>query len=102
MIDHISIAVRDIKAAEEFYTALLSPLGLVKLREWPDAAVGYGPTAAYILACAQSQPKPLMPSTRPRLPAGAPATACPDCVRNITNVTMLPSFVIPTATASRR
>ena len=42
MIDHISIAVRDIKAAEEFYTALLSPLGLVKLREWPDAAVGYG------------------------------------------------------------
>ena len=42
MIDHISIAVRDIKAAEEFYTALLAPLGLVKLREWPDAAVGYG------------------------------------------------------------
>ncbi|MGB6911493.1 MAG: VOC family protein [Pseudolabrys sp.] len=42
MIDHISIAVRDIKVAEEFYTALLSPLGLVKLREWPDAAVGYG------------------------------------------------------------
>lgn len=42
MIDHVSIAVRDLKAAEVFYTALLAPLGLSKLREWPDAAVGYG------------------------------------------------------------
>jgi catechol 2,3-dioxygenase-like lactoylglutathione lyase family enzyme len=42
MIDHISIAVRDIKAAEAFYTALLVPLGLTKLREWPGAAIGYG------------------------------------------------------------
>jgi catechol 2,3-dioxygenase-like lactoylglutathione lyase family enzyme len=42
MIDHISIAVRDIKASERFYTALLAPLGLTKLREWPDASVGYG------------------------------------------------------------
>ena len=42
MIDHISIAVRDIKGAEAFYTALLAPLGLAKLREWPDAAIGYG------------------------------------------------------------
>jgi catechol 2,3-dioxygenase-like lactoylglutathione lyase family enzyme len=44
MIDHISIAVRDIKAAEAFYTVLLAPLGLNKLREWPGAAVGYGKT----------------------------------------------------------
>jgi catechol 2,3-dioxygenase-like lactoylglutathione lyase family enzyme len=42
MIDHISIAVRDLKAAERFYTALLAPLGMSKLREWPDAAVGFG------------------------------------------------------------
>jgi catechol 2,3-dioxygenase-like lactoylglutathione lyase family enzyme len=42
MIDHISIAVRDINAAESFYTALLAPLGLNKLREWPDTAIGYG------------------------------------------------------------
>jgi catechol 2,3-dioxygenase-like lactoylglutathione lyase family enzyme len=42
MIDHISIAVREIKIAEAFYTALLAPLGLNKLREWPDAAIGYG------------------------------------------------------------
>jgi catechol 2,3-dioxygenase-like lactoylglutathione lyase family enzyme len=42
MIDHISIAVRDLKAAERFYSALLATLGLSKLREWPDAAIGYG------------------------------------------------------------
>jgi catechol 2,3-dioxygenase-like lactoylglutathione lyase family enzyme len=42
MIDHISIAVRDLKAAEPFYAALLAPLGMTKLREWPDAAIGFG------------------------------------------------------------
>jgi catechol 2,3-dioxygenase-like lactoylglutathione lyase family enzyme len=44
MIDHISIAVRDINAAETFYTALLTPLGFTKLREWPAAAIGFGKT----------------------------------------------------------
>ena len=42
MIDHISIAVRDLKKAEAFYAALLAPLGMTKLREWPDAAIGFG------------------------------------------------------------
>jgi catechol 2,3-dioxygenase-like lactoylglutathione lyase family enzyme len=42
MIDHISIAVRDLRRAEPFYTALLAPLGITKLREWPNAAVGFG------------------------------------------------------------
>lgn len=42
MIDHISIAVNDLKKATAFYDAVLAPLGLGKLREWPDAAVGYG------------------------------------------------------------
>jgi len=42
MIDHISIAVRDLKKAEPFYVALLGPLGMTKLREWPDAAIGFG------------------------------------------------------------
>jgi catechol 2,3-dioxygenase-like lactoylglutathione lyase family enzyme len=44
MIDHISIAVRDLKTGERFYTALLVTLGMTKLREWPDAAIGYGKT----------------------------------------------------------
>ena len=42
MIDHISIAIRDLRAGERFYTALLATLGMSKLREWPDAAIGYG------------------------------------------------------------
>ncbi len=42
MIDHVSIAVRDLRAAELFYTTLLAPLGMAKLREWPNAAVGFG------------------------------------------------------------
>ncbi len=42
MIDHISLAVRDLNAAEAFYTALLAPLGMAKLREWPQAAIGFG------------------------------------------------------------
>jgi catechol 2,3-dioxygenase-like lactoylglutathione lyase family enzyme len=42
MIDHISIAVRDLVEGEQFYAAALAPLGLAKLREWPNAAVGFG------------------------------------------------------------
>jgi catechol 2,3-dioxygenase-like lactoylglutathione lyase family enzyme len=42
MIDHISIAVRDLKKSELFYTALLMPLGMEKLREWPEGAIGFG------------------------------------------------------------
>jgi catechol 2,3-dioxygenase-like lactoylglutathione lyase family enzyme len=44
MIDHVSIAVRDLHGGEAFYTALLAPLGMTKLRAWPDAAIGYGKT----------------------------------------------------------
>ena len=42
MIDHVSIAVRDLNAGARFYEALLATLGMSKLREWPDAAIGYG------------------------------------------------------------
>jgi catechol 2,3-dioxygenase-like lactoylglutathione lyase family enzyme len=42
MIDHISIAVRDLAAAEAFYAAALAPFGMVKIREWPNASVGFG------------------------------------------------------------
>jgi catechol 2,3-dioxygenase-like lactoylglutathione lyase family enzyme len=42
MIDHISIAVRDLAAAEKFYTAVLATLGMTKLREWPEASIGFG------------------------------------------------------------
>jgi catechol 2,3-dioxygenase-like lactoylglutathione lyase family enzyme len=42
MIDHVSVAVGDLKAAAKFYEALLAPLDMVRVREWPDAAVGFG------------------------------------------------------------
>jgi catechol 2,3-dioxygenase-like lactoylglutathione lyase family enzyme len=42
MIDHVSVAVRDLNKAESFYTTLLAPLGLARLRAWPEAAVGFG------------------------------------------------------------
>jgi len=42
MIDHVSVAVRDLAKAESFYGALLAPLGLAKLGEWPDANIGFG------------------------------------------------------------
>jgi catechol 2,3-dioxygenase-like lactoylglutathione lyase family enzyme len=44
MIDHVSIAVRDLKKAEPFYASMLAALGMTKLREWPDAAIGFGKT----------------------------------------------------------
>jgi len=34
--------VRDLSKAESFYAALLAPLGMRKLREWPNAAIGFG------------------------------------------------------------
>jgi catechol 2,3-dioxygenase-like lactoylglutathione lyase family enzyme len=42
MIDHISIAVRDLANGERLYTAVLAPPGLSKIRELPGAAIGFG------------------------------------------------------------
>jgi catechol 2,3-dioxygenase-like lactoylglutathione lyase family enzyme len=42
VIDHISVAVRDLARGERFYAAALAPLGLSKLKEWPGAAIGFG------------------------------------------------------------
>jgi catechol 2,3-dioxygenase-like lactoylglutathione lyase family enzyme len=43
MIDHISIAVRDLAAATAFYEAALAPLGFARLETRP-ATVGFGKT----------------------------------------------------------
>jgi catechol 2,3-dioxygenase-like lactoylglutathione lyase family enzyme len=42
MIDHVSVGVRDLAAAERFYDRVLATLGMMKLREWPGAAIGFG------------------------------------------------------------
>ncbi len=43
MIDHISVAVRDLDRAARFYGATLAPLGLVRLVSRP-ATIGFGKT----------------------------------------------------------
>ena len=41
MIDHVSVAVRDLASAARFYEAVLAPLGFAKLEE-RAATVGFG------------------------------------------------------------
>jgi catechol 2,3-dioxygenase-like lactoylglutathione lyase family enzyme len=41
MLDHVSIGVRDIKAAKHFYDAALKPLGYTCLHDF-DGSLGYG------------------------------------------------------------
>ena len=41
MIDHVSISVRDLRAATKFYATVLGALGMTQLREWPTS-VGFG------------------------------------------------------------
>ena len=41
MIDHVSIAVRDLERAGRFYEAVLAPLGFTRLETRP-ATVGFG------------------------------------------------------------
>jgi catechol 2,3-dioxygenase-like lactoylglutathione lyase family enzyme len=41
MIDHVSIAVRDLDRAARFYRAVLAPLGMTQLESRPDT-VGFG------------------------------------------------------------
>jgi catechol 2,3-dioxygenase-like lactoylglutathione lyase family enzyme len=78
MIDHISIAVRDIKAAERFYSALLAPLGFTKLREWPDAAVGFGKKHPEFWINARVDMKPLAGDNGVHICLRAPEPAAVD------------------------
>jgi catechol 2,3-dioxygenase-like lactoylglutathione lyase family enzyme len=41
VIDHVSVAVRDLAASTRFYEAVLAPLGMTKLESRP-ATVGFG------------------------------------------------------------
>ena len=120
MIDHISLAVRDLKNAEPFYAALLAPLGMTKLREWPDAAIGFGKKyPEFWINCRAGMERiaedsgvhiclraptaqPSTPSMPRRSRAAALRTVRRDCGRNITCAITPPSSATPTATASRR
>ena len=43
MIDHVSICVRDLEQATQFYEAVLEPIGYTKLRAGPHS-IGFGKT----------------------------------------------------------
>ena len=45
MIDHVSVAVSDLERADAFYSAVLAPLGLARLRV-EERRVGFGKTYA--------------------------------------------------------
>jgi catechol 2,3-dioxygenase-like lactoylglutathione lyase family enzyme len=55
MIDHLSLGVRDLKAARRFYDAALQPLGYRLLQEYPTS-LGYGDDAAALWLLAAERP----------------------------------------------
>ena len=120
MIDHVSIAVRDLKNAEAFYAALLAPLGLVKLREWPGAAIGFGKkypefwinkraamdrvaSDSGVHICLRAPDTAAVDAFHATaLKAGGTSDGAPGLRANITAAITPPSSAMPTATASRR
>ncbi len=57
MIDHISIGVRDVTRAKEFYDAVLGPVGYACLSE-SDESLGYGKERAAFWIIASQSPVP--------------------------------------------
>lgn len=61
MLDHISIGVRDIKRAKDFYDAALAPLGYHCLME-SHGSLGYGNSSAGLWV--SSTPSPVPPDEK--------------------------------------
>ena len=97
MIDHISIAVRDLTKGEKLLRRRARDDRLFQTAEWPDAAIGFGKkypefwinkreawgasptTAACTSACARPIRQRSTPFTPPRLKTAAPPTASQEC-----------------------
>lgn len=62
MIDHVSIAVRDLAAAARFYEAVLAPLGMTRLENRP-ATVGFGKSYPEFWLNAREDLTPLPPGS---------------------------------------
>jgi catechol 2,3-dioxygenase-like lactoylglutathione lyase family enzyme len=77
MIDHISIPVRELKASSRFYDALLAPLGMTRVREWPKS-VGYGKTYPEFWLNERPQLKPLPEDNGAHICLRAPSTEAVD------------------------
>jgi catechol 2,3-dioxygenase-like lactoylglutathione lyase family enzyme len=61
MIDHVSIAVRDLVASTRFYEAVLAPLGMSRLETRP-ATVGFGKQYAEFWINLRKDMTPLAPA----------------------------------------
>jgi len=77
MIDHVSISVRDIKAAARFYEMLLAPLGMTRVREAPKS-VGFGKTYPEFWINERSQLEPLAQDSGAHIALRAPDTKAVD------------------------
>jgi catechol 2,3-dioxygenase-like lactoylglutathione lyase family enzyme len=77
MIDHVSISVRDIKAAARFYEMLLAPLGMTRVRDWPKS-VGFGKTYPEFWINERSQLAPLADDSGAHIALRAPDTKAVD------------------------
>jgi catechol 2,3-dioxygenase-like lactoylglutathione lyase family enzyme len=77
MIDHVSIAVRDLKASARFYEALLAPLGMTRVREAPNT-VGYGKTYPEFWLNERAQLKPAPADSGAHICLRAPDTKAVD------------------------
>jgi catechol 2,3-dioxygenase-like lactoylglutathione lyase family enzyme len=77
MIDHISIEVRDLKASARFYEALLAPLGMKRVREWPTS-VGFGKTYPEFWINERAKLKPLGEDNGAHIALRAPDTKAVD------------------------
>jgi catechol 2,3-dioxygenase-like lactoylglutathione lyase family enzyme len=71
MIDHVSIPVRDLKTSAAFYTVLLAPLGMTRLRE-ADRTVGFGKTYPEFWLNARAGLKPSPPDSATHICLRAP------------------------------
>jgi catechol 2,3-dioxygenase-like lactoylglutathione lyase family enzyme len=118
MIDHVSIAVRDLDAAARFYEAVLARIGYAKLDVRPGT-VAFGKRhgelwlnhrpemfaisegdGAHVCLRARRRPRSTRSMRRRWRRAGRP-TARPACGRIMGRAITPPSSAIPTATGSR-
>ena len=77
MIDHVSIAVRDLKASARFYDLLLAPLGMTRVRS-SEKSIGYGKSYPEFWLNERSQQRPLPPDNGVHVCLRAPDAAAVD------------------------
>src|SRR6478672_11587105 len=108
MIDHVSISVRNLDEAAQFYEGVLATIGYRKLQVRPHT-VGFGKSYSEFWINLRSAVAPIATAEcgthialRARSREAPHAMAPRDRDRNTVRATMPPLFAIGTATESRR